>query len=368
MESDQIFLMNGDDDLVALDAAPYENEARLQTLLARYPNLLAGGQINASDPRRWILIGREIGVPSEEGGSGRWSVDHLFVDQDATPTIVEVKRSTNTEIRRQIVGQMLDYAANGVAFWPVDDLRGRFEADKGEDAPLVLAELLHVDADGADDADFVDDFWRRVGDNLRSGRVRLVFVADAIPSTLRRIVEFLNEQMSQTEVLAIELRQYQGDGVSTLVPRVIGSTQLAARAKGTRGRTSFDERLADAGGSTQAVHGQLLDWAKRHQLATQVTPGSVAVLLSDGTAFLRLRVDAKALQLFLAPLVDADRSDLVGELRTEILGLTGKKVSTGYPYVPCASLESRWDRFEAGPLQRYLVAWSELAQSSDTSP
>ena len=364
MESDQIFLMHGDDDLVALDAAPYENEARLQTLLAKYPNLLAGGQINASDPRRWILIGREIGVPSEEGGPGRWSVDHLFVDQDATPTIVEVKRSTNTEIRRQIVGQMLDYAANGVAFWPVDDLRRRFEADQGEDAARVLAELLHVDAE---DADVVDDFWRRVGDNLRSGRVRLVFMADAIPSTLRRIVEFLNEQMSQTEVLAIELRQYRGDGVSTLVPRVIGSTQLAARAKGARGRTSFNERLADAGESTLAVHGQLLDWAESQQLATQVTPGSVAVLLPDGTVFLRLRVDAKALQLFLAPLVDAGRDTLVAELRAEILALTGKKVGTGYPYVPCERLDSRWDRFATGPLERYLAAWADLAIAPPTS-
>jgi hypothetical protein len=28
-------------------------------------------------------------------GGGRWSVDHLFLDQDAVPTIVEVKRSTD---------------------------------------------------------------------------------------------------------------------------------------------------------------------------------------------------------------------------------------------------------------------------------
>jgi hypothetical protein len=30
------------------------------------------------------------------------------------PTLLEVKRSSDTRIRREVVGQMLDYAANGV--------------------------------------------------------------------------------------------------------------------------------------------------------------------------------------------------------------------------------------------------------------
>ena len=54
---------------------------------------------------------------SGDGGSDRGSLDHLFLDQDAVPTLVEVKRSENTQIRREVVGQMLDYAANGVMFW-----------------------------------------------------------------------------------------------------------------------------------------------------------------------------------------------------------------------------------------------------------
>jgi hypothetical protein len=38
--------------------------------------------------------------------------------------------------------------------------------------------------------------------------MRLVFVADVIPPTLRAIVEFLNEQMTDCEVIAIEIKQY----------------------------------------------------------------------------------------------------------------------------------------------------------------
>ena len=118
-----IFVLNGDD-LVEMSEAEYDSEAVRQTLLERYPNLLAGDQVDPVAPRRWLLIEGEMGVPDQEQGSTRWAVDHLFIDQNAVPTIVEVKRSTDTRIRREVVGQMLDYAANGLAYWPVEDPRG----------------------------------------------------------------------------------------------------------------------------------------------------------------------------------------------------------------------------------------------------
>ena len=37
--------------------------------------------------------------------------------------------------------------------------------------------------------------------------IALSFVADEIPSELRRIVEFLNQQMDPAEVLAVEIKQ-----------------------------------------------------------------------------------------------------------------------------------------------------------------
>jgi hypothetical protein len=89
-----IYLIQGDGELV---------------LLARYPSLLAGDQIDPASPRRWVLISREQPVPDESAGAARWAIDHLFVDQDGIPTLVEVKRSTDTRIRREIVGQMLDF-------------------------------------------------------------------------------------------------------------------------------------------------------------------------------------------------------------------------------------------------------------------
>lgn len=234
-----IFLVRGDDELVEMRESPYEAEDVLQALIARFPSLLAGDQMGSETPRRWLLVAREAALPDEEDGGGRWSVDHLFLDQDAVPTLVEVKRSTDTRIRREVVGQMLDYAANGVVYWPLEQLRELFalQCDReGEDPEQVVSELAGDESD-------VEAFWERVGENLRAGKVRMVFVSDRIPRELRRVVEFLNGQMNPAEVLAIEVKQYvSSDGTKTLVPRVIGQTAEVEARKGRRSSAGAPRR------------------------------------------------------------------------------------------------------------------------------
>jgi hypothetical protein len=233
MPGGRIYLRD-QDRLVPMVEAPYDAEDILQALLADYPDLLAGDQMRPDEPRRWLLITREAGIPDSEGGQPRWSLDHLFIDQDAIPTLVEVKRSSDTRLRREVVGQMLDYAANVVAHWPGAELRRLFEqrarsAEATADGE-VLALLRHQVLDD-DDVHAVDDFWDRAAANLAARKLRLVFVADIIPPELQRIIEFLNENLVRVEVLAVEVKQYVGEGRQTLVPRVIGRTAAAADVK-----------------------------------------------------------------------------------------------------------------------------------------
>src|SRR5215510_8587676 len=145
-----MYLIQDDGHLVEMTERAYDSEDLLQGLLATYPNLLAGDQMDRAAPRRWLLITREMAVPSEEDGAGRWSVDHLFLDQDAIPTLVEVKRSSDTRIRREVVGQLLDYAANAVAYWPVERIRAQFEMNcqaQGLDPEEILGEFLRDETD-----------------------------------------------------------------------------------------------------------------------------------------------------------------------------------------------------------------------------
>ncbi len=260
-----VFIRQGDA-LVQLREAPYDAETVLQELIERHPKLLASDADDgaASSPTAWLLVRREASIALGDGEL-RGMLDHLFLDGDGVPTLVEVKRSSDTRIRREVVGQLLDYAANAGTHWSAQTLRAWFEercAGHGEDPEQALRAAFP-------DVEDAVDYWETVRTNLAAGRLRLVFVADVIPPSLRRIVEFLNTQMAETEVLAIEVRQYvDASGTQrTLVPRVIGRTEAARAAKGrTAGprwtRALLLETLAERCGDAHAdVARRLFAWA-----------------------------------------------------------------------------------------------------------
>src|SRR5687767_5435587 len=94
-----IYLRDGDGGLTPLQRRRLTETADLQPLLAQAPELLTGD--DESTAQRFMLVQRELGIAHGDREGARWSVDHLFLDEDGTPTLVEVKHSSNTEIRRQ---------------------------------------------------------------------------------------------------------------------------------------------------------------------------------------------------------------------------------------------------------------------------
>ena len=209
----------------------FETEAILEELVAQYPELLAGEQMRPDDPLRWILIKPQMEI---EG----WAVDLLLVDQHSYPTLVEVKRGSNREIRRTIVGQMLDYAATAASVWSSRDIRQIFE-EQSDGSDDEISKLLR-----ADDEPDIDAFWEQVATNLAANRLRLLFVADDIPDELERVVRFLNEQTRDNlEVLAVEVKQYPGQFGQALVSRVIGQVDARSRSNHRSPNLSRDELL-----------------------------------------------------------------------------------------------------------------------------
>ena len=285
--SSKIFLIQADASLVAMVEGQYDSEDLLQELLSRYPDLLAGDQINSVEPRRWLLITREMGIPGEETGGNRWSIDHLFVDQDAVPTLIEVKRSSDTRIRREVVGQMLDYAANAISYWPTDALQARFKTKcelAGTDPEAVFAETFGPDV-------IRDTFWERVSVNVKAGRLRLVFVADVIPPELRRVIDFLNANMPSIDVIGIEVKQFTGQGLRALVPHVVTQTSVLETPISTSSaRIQWNEKLfrealsaRTHGAQAVTVFEAILRWAESRPVAVEwnraVTQGAFIIVI-----------------------------------------------------------------------------------------
>ncbi|MFI7453799.1 hypothetical protein ACIBQX_40355 [Nonomuraea sp. NPDC049714] len=341
MNSDGMFHIDESGHLLAMRPAPYEAEEVLQELLATHPDLLAGGQMTPDAPRRWLLIRREAGVPDRDGGGGRWSLDHLFVDQDGIPTVVEVKRASDSRIRREVVGQMLDYAANGVLYWPVPGLQALFEQTQreyGRDPQEMIAQLCE------DDAVTVETFFAKVGDNLRAGKIRMVFVADAVPDHLRRIVEFLNEQMNPAEVLAVEIKQYvaESHGWRTLAPTVYGRT-AATSAKSAVARPSLSELRANADEDVRTLWTLLERWADEEGRLLSHTAAGVIVSGRNDLRIAQLYPKNRALCINLDPFRGRGDTELAEACLATLRTMTGKTLTPAYPFFPAPDAVAKWD-------------------------
>lgn len=203
-------------------------DLELQRILEKNHDLLPGDQMDPETPRQWLLIKREMPVPDPASGQTRWKVDFLFADQDAVPTFVECKRFNDTRARREVIGQMIEYAANGHRYWSKELLRDLAEQaakSRGLGLEDAVTALVGTDSDGS------DEFFNHFEENLRDGKLRLVFFLEESPAELRSLVEFLNKQMERTEVLLVEARQFVLDSKRIVVPSLFGYTEEARQIK-----------------------------------------------------------------------------------------------------------------------------------------
>lgn len=240
--SDEIFLIR-ERELSSLPARQMREglfgktlEDALQTLLSRYPELLPGSQFvpDSEDPPRFFLLRREMPV-------GSWSLDHLYVDQYGVLTLVETKLIQNPESRREVIGQIVEYAANAADRWgdgKTRQLASDYYSSKGRSLEDELESFF-----GASYED--EAFWDRIESNLQAGKIRLVIASDGLRPEVIKMIEYLNAEMRNADLIGLELRCYgSGDDEYVLAPRVVGqSVTIAERKASSRQRVKWTESL-----------------------------------------------------------------------------------------------------------------------------
>ncbi len=157
--SDEIFFLSKDE-VSAMPIRPMRQglfgttlEDAFQKLLERYPEIVPGKQIRpgADNPPRFILLRREAPISN-------WSLDHLLVDQFGVLTLVECKLLENPESRREVVGQIIEYASNARAAWGGGRLRDfahSYWTGLGKDFDEVCIATLELESG-------IEEFWELV--------------------------------------------------------------------------------------------------------------------------------------------------------------------------------------------------------------
>ena len=340
-----------------LPAATFQTEDEFQRLLADFPELLTDEDFGEGSPRKWLLVTREAMVPDSQDGSGRWSLDHLFLDQDGVPTLVEIKRASDPRVRREVVAQMLDYAANAARWWKAQDIERWLEERcrrEGSDSATQLSDQLGVPEPEK------ESYWRRVETNLKSKTLRLIFVADKIERELSAIVEFLNEQMRSVTVVALELSLFSNGSERILTPRLFGLTADAEAQKRVSGAPdiSVDEWLASVAQQTTIESSRkFVNLMKDFGASARTARGSICFDFEIGDkrlALFYLRGSGKAaLSLYnlakLAPFADENqRRALCDDLMSQGLKLSPARLN-GEPTFQLPAIEDakEWEALRA---------------------
>ena len=196
-------------------------EGHLQDLLNRNPNLLPISELDSSFSPA-VSLGREIG-----------NFDNLFLSPSGRITLVETKLWRNPEATRQVVAQILDYAAK-LSSWSYAELQTHARS-ASPPAPIGAGSLYDlISTAHPDETPQEERFIDEVEKTLRTARFMLLVVGDGIRENVESLVGMLHQypQMLFTFGL-VELQIYHHpsaiDG-RLIVPQIVLNTTEVVRA------------------------------------------------------------------------------------------------------------------------------------------
>ena len=191
------------------------DEGRLQEVLFRHADILPLGEI---DP----AYGNPVPVCTELG-TRAGSADALYLTPAGRIVLAEFKLWRNPGARREVIGQILDYA-RVLASWSYDDLE-REVRNRTKRSPFEIVSAAH---DDIQEHVFVDNVARR----LRRGEFLLLIVGDGIREGVEDIVSYVQEHSGLRFNLAlIEAAVFRPADREDLIiqPRVLARTELLPR-------------------------------------------------------------------------------------------------------------------------------------------
>lgn len=236
----------------------YRDEAHLQQLLYESPDLIPIEDLEDGGVSPGLFI-KEAGLP----GSG--STDLIGVGEAGNITVVECKLATNPDIRRKVIGQVLEYAAYlwQMSYHEFDDIVQRREGQP-------LAELMRqqLEAEGSIEDWSEEEFRAGVAEALQQGVFRIIVAVDEVTDELRRVIRYLNAcGPAGFSIYGLEMHYFADDQTELLVPQLVGMTTRKPTKAGRRRKWDAESffREAEANNSLEVVQvmRDLLEFAEQ---------------------------------------------------------------------------------------------------------
>jgi len=210
----------------------FMEEASLQNLLFEDPSIIPIEDLFDTSLGSIRLMLKEVGLP--DAGS----IDLIGVDVKGNIYVIETKLAKNPEAKRQVIGQILEYAAH-MHEKEVDWLDNAVKKQKGVGLSEYFEQL--------NDSDWnKENFEQNIADNLASGTFKLFIVVDEMNSSLQKIINYMRNVL-KVEIYALELKYFKhnDDGMEILVSTVHGG-KMPPPPKPQSSKWTWERFLEDA--------------------------------------------------------------------------------------------------------------------------
>jgi hypothetical protein len=204
----EMFVSTPDGEWVSPQVKTYGLESHLQDLLLAAPHVIPGME----EP---VAICKEF-------STGAGPADLLVINAQGEITIIECKLKYNSESRREILGQILDYASS---LWsmPLAVFTDQWQVRAGKPLKAMLG-------------DKADAILENVGKYLEVGRFNLVLAVDEINPKLERIVTYLNRvTKDDISVYAVAFKRVSVGSIDVLMPTTFGLDQVEEKEVAAQG-------------------------------------------------------------------------------------------------------------------------------------
>lgn len=195
------------------------SEKWLQDFLPLCPDVLPVADIDSNFADLTYLC-NEASIKTSKKGKGR--VDVIYISKSGRLVLVETKLHRNPESSREVLGQILDYAANiRAAGWDysiINDLYGK--SDLYKDMQNKLKDLPDRET-----------FIENVNRYIRQADFLMVIVGDTISDTVENLAAFVNSPIDMKYKLALcEIKTYKMGDKYLVIPRLTLNTKTIERA------------------------------------------------------------------------------------------------------------------------------------------
>ena len=193
------------------------DEATIQDLMFRNPEALPIDVIDNAYVAP-VALCRELSTPAGY-------IDAVYVNAMGRLILAEFKLWRNPQARREVIGQILDYAKE-VAAWQYEDLQREVSKVTGQKGNVPY-ELVKAQNPDLNEAEFVDNVSR----HLSHGEFLLLIVGDGIREGVESIVDFVQQYSGLHFRLAlVEAALYEdSDRRLLLQPRCLARTEIVQR-------------------------------------------------------------------------------------------------------------------------------------------